>query len=334
MARDKDWIGKHCSQGTSFKTLARAAGGLETGDVYYVDLANGTDSGDGDNWTRAFLTVNYAYDQVTADGNDYIIVRGWKTETGTGVIASLDVAQTHLIGHAGILNPYFPEKGSFYRSGAGDAPHTRIANEFIEVAGIAFNAVQSTGTESSSVSKGALEINDYLDANVTSDANKAYVHGCYFPDWNSSTTTTGITITGAHYPVLQDIVVDSIYGNIDSGIYISGADDSNAAYGVFENLLLRGGPGGNLAAAIKLYAGSSLQMSVINGLYAPRVTNAISLGAASGAYCTLDNAIAGCTEATFFAGDAACDARDDLWTQYKWIVGENVAGRDAKFQDT
>lgn len=330
MGTGTDWIALHCGKGSNFKTLARAAGGLEAGKIIYVDLAAGSDSGQGADWDHSLASVNYAYDQVTADGNDYVIVRGWKTETGTGVIASLDVAQTHLIGHAGILNPYFPEKGSFYRSGAGDAPHTRIANEFIEVAGLAFNAVQGAGTESSSVSKGALEINDYLDANVTADANKAYVHGCYFPDWNSATTVTGLTITGAHYPIIHDCVFDSVYGNIDSGIYICGADDSNSALGSFENLTFRGA----MTQPIKCYGGSSLQNSTFDGITTTRSTYVVDFTSDySSGYNTFKNVLGNMTAGNIFNSASTVDARDTLLSVMGSLASQDVYGTTI-FPDT
>jgi len=325
--RTSDWIGKHCGESTNFKTLARAAGGLEAGDIYYVDLASGYDSGDGEDWDHAFLTINYAYDKVTADGNDYIIVRGWKTETGTGIIATCDVAQTHLIGHAGILNPYYPEKGSLYRSGAGDNPHTSITAEFVEFAGFAMNAKQSTGTESSGVSKGYLGIGTLAAAG----GNKAFVHNIQLCDWNVAANVTGITMC-THYPVLRDIVVDNVYGNFDAGINIFGAV-ANSAYGTFENLYFQGGVAGAIAAPIKMASATSLQNSRFDGFFAQRCTVAIALGTAGGAYCSINNAVAGCAEAVFFSGGSACAERDDLWTNYKWTVGENVSGNDAKFQD-
>lgn len=325
-----DWIGYHLSRGADFKPLARRAMASAIGDVFYVDLAAGADSGTGENWDRAYLTVNYTYDQMAADGNDYAIVRGWKTETGTGIIATLDVAQTHLIGHAGLLNPYTPEKGSFYRSGAGDAPHTNITAEFVEVAGLSFNAVQGAGTESSSVSKGFLQTGTY----ASDGGNKAFVHNCQFPDWNSATTTTGVTVTGSHYGVFRDIYVENIYGNIDAGFYLSGGASANPALMTFENIVFRGG-GGAATAIIELYsAASSLQNSTINGLYGTRVTNAIALGTAYAAYCSIENAAVDCVENDFFSGGSACDARDDLWTNYKWSAGGNVWGRDAEFAAT
>ena len=324
-----DWIGKHLSDGKDFKPLARRAMAEMIGEVYYVDLAAGSNSNSGESFDRALLTSAAAYDLVTADNNDYVMVTGWKTETGTGVIHRLDVAQTHFIGHTGLLNPYTPEKGSLYRSGAGDAPILRFEQEFVEVAGFSFNAVQGAGTESSSVSKGMVEIGDYLDANAAGDGNKAFLHNCHFPDWSSATTTTGVSLTGAHYATLRDIYIENIYGNIDAGIYCAGSDDSNPALATFENIVFRGG-GGAATAVIEMdAAASNLQNSTINGLYGTRVTNMISLGTAYAAYCSIDNAVGDMAENSFFAGGSACDARDDLWTNYKWSAGGNVWGRDA-----
>jgi len=329
--RTSDWIGANCRNAESFKPLARRAMASHIGDVYYVDLANGTDAGDGDSWAKAFLTFNHAIDEGTAYNNDYFLVKGWKTETGTGVIATLDVGYTHWLGAAGIMNPYYPEKGTLYRSGAGDAPHTLIDNEFIEVGGFAINAKQSTGTESSSVSKGALRIGSYTGATTP---NKAFIHNIMFADWNVAANTTGMTLSGCHYPTLRDITIDNVYGNFDSGIYIHGSSTANCAYGTFEDIHCQGGVAGAFTQGIKLNGGTTLQNSRINGLWIGRTTNAIALGGAGGGYCTLDNAVAGCAEAVFFAGGSACDARNDLWTNYKWTVGNNVAGNDNEFQAT
>lgn len=310
---------------SSIPSLVRDFSLPVAGEFYYVDLAAGSDSNNGSDWDNAFLTVNNAYDAVEADGNDYVIVRGWKTETGTGIINTLDVAQTHLIGHAGILNPYTPEKGSMYRSGAGDAPHTNITAEFVEVAGLSFVATQGAGIESASVSKGSLQTGTY----AADGGNKAYIHNCQFPDWSSAATTTGITVTGSHYGILRDIYIENIYGNIDAGVYLSGGASANPSLMTFENIVFRGG-GGAATAVIELYSGAgSLQNSTINGLYGTRVTNMISLGTAYGAYCSIDNAVGDMLENSFFAGGSACDARDDLWTNYKWSAGGNVWGRDA-----
>ena len=80
------------------------------GNVFYVDLAGGTDDGAStDSFDRAFLTSAYALDQVESDQNDYVLVTGWKTETAAEVIHRLDVAYCHFIGHSGLMNPYFPE---------------------------------------------------------------------------------------------------------------------------------------------------------------------------------------------------------------------------------
>jgi hypothetical protein len=330
MARDTGWIGRYCASGNNFNKQARTALALPIGNVYYVDLAGGSDGNTGESFDRAMLTVNAAYDKVTADKNDYIVVTGWKTETGTGVIATLDVAQTHLIGHAGILNPYYPEKGSFYRSGAGDAPHTQIRQEFVEVAGITFNAVQGAGTESSTVSKGAIELGDYSASGGADHGNKAYVHNCQFPDWNSATTVTGMSISGCHYFVLQDISFESNYGNMDKGIYSSGSGSANPSWARIENIHFRGSQGGAMANGIVMQSeAQDLQSTYLTGLVFQRCTNAISLGAAYGAYNYLGPSTADCVENSFFTGGSACDARDDLWTNYKWVCAGDVWGRDA-----
>lgn len=332
-----DWIGKHLSDGKDFKPLARRAMAAAVGEVYYVDLAAGTDAGTGEDWDKAYLTTAYAYNQMEADGNDYAIVRGWKTETDTGVIHRLDVAQSHLIGHAGILNPYFPEKGSLYRSGAGDAPILRFESEFVEVAGFAINARQSSGTESSTVTKGFVEFGDYSDANAVDDGNKGYLHNCYLADWNQASDTTGITITGAHYFVIEDCTVDSVYGNIDTGIYCTGSDDSNPAHGVIKNFYARGGYGGALATAIGIRPSGSaneLMNTIIDGVRHVRGTNMFNLRGAYGAYCQADRLVGDMTEANAITGGSTCDNRGDLWTNYKWSIGPDTYFRDNAYQNT
>jgi len=331
MARDKGWIGKLCSGGTNFNKQARVAMALSVGDVYYVDLSGGSNGNTGESFDSPMLTSAAALDKCTADKNDYIIVTGWKTETGTGVIHRMDVAQTHMIGHAGILNPYFPEKGSLYRSGAGDAPILRFEQEFIEVAGFAFNAVQGAGTESSSVSKGFVEIGDYLDANAAGDGNKAYLHNCYFPDWNSTTTVTGLTITGAHYPVVHDCYFDSIYSNMDSGIYLCGSDDANPSLGDFRNLVFRGG----FTQGVKWYAGGSCQNSTWDGITQARGTYVVDFTSDSAtAYNTFENIQAGAIAASaLFNSASTVDARDTLLSVMGSTAGANVYGKTA-FPDT
>jgi len=334
--RSSDWIGANCRNAESFAPLARRAMALPIGDVYYVDLANGTDSGDGDNWQKAFLTTAFALDQMTADRNDYMLLRGWKTESATSgpgsgaVIHRLDVAQTHMIGQAGMLNPYFPEKGSLYRSGAADAPILRFEQEFIEVAGFAVNAVQGSGTESSSVSKGFVEIGDYLDANAAGDGNKAYLHNCYFPDWNSGTTVTGLTITGAHYPTVHDCYFDSVYGNIDKGIYLCGSDDSNPGLGSFENLTFRGA----MTAAVKWYGAGSCRNSTFNGITHPRGTYIFDFTADdTSAYNSFENISGNMAAGNIFNSASTVDARDTLISVMASIAGANVYGATV-FPDT
>lgn len=331
--RTRDWIGANCRNSESFKPLARRAMAAHIGDVYYLDLKYGSDSNDGTNWTKAFKTFNYAMDETTAYNNDYILVKDWKTETGTGVIATLDVAYTHWLGAAGLLNPYYPEKGTLNRTGESNDPYVLITAEFVEFGGFSIFAhqVSTGGSESGSVSKSALN----LGTDASAGGNKAFVHNVHFPDWNHAENVTGLSVHAAHHYVLRDICIDNVWGNFDTGIRIDGATGAgNSAQATIEDIYCMGGITGAFTQAIKLAAASSLQHSRIDGLVVQRCTNAINLGAAFGAYCVIDNAMAGCVENSFFAGVAACDARDDLWTQYKWTVGENVSGYDAKFADS
>jgi hypothetical protein len=334
MARDTQWVGRYCASGTNFNTQARAAFALPIGNVFYVDLSGGSDGNTGESWARSMLTINAAYDKCVNDGNDYVIVRGFKTETATSIITTADVQQCHTIGHAGILTPYFPEKGSLYRSGAADAPHTRITGEFNEWAGFAMNAVQGAGSESSSVTKGALELGSTAGSGAASAGNKAYVHNCYFPDWNSATTVTGITITGAHYAHLRDIVVDSIYGNIDSGIYMTGSSGANPAWGVMENMYFRGGTGGALATGINMNAGASMQSFKVLGVQHTRGTNVVNFASDNNNYSFFDDIVGDMTAANIFAASSTVDARDTLWSVMASVAGGNVYGRDAIFPDT
>lgn len=329
-ARTTDWIGANCRSAEDFDPLARRAMAGLIGDVYYLDLANGADAGEGDSWDRAYKTFNYAIDQTTTFNNDYILVKGFTTDTSAGVVATLDVAYIHILGAAGIMNPYYAEKGTLNRSTDVNEPHTLITAEFVEFAGFSVNADQGTsGTESGAVSKSALN----LGTEASAGGNKAFVHNVHFPDWDNQYNVTGLSVHGSHHYVLRDIVVDNVWGNFDTGIRIDGADNSNSAQATMEKLYFMGGIEGDFDQAIKLNAASTLQHSRINGLWVQRCAVAIALGAAYGAYCAIDNAIAGCAEAVFFSGGSNCAERDDLWTNYKWIVGENVSGNDASFQD-
>ncbi len=319
-----DWIGYHLSRGADFKPLARAANASLVGEVYYVDLAAGSDSNIGDTWDHPFLTINAAYDAVTADGNDYIFVRGWLDNAGTGIIATADIAQTHLIGHAGILNPYFPEKGTLARAGAANTPYLSVTAEFVEVAGFSVHAHQLNTTASS----GAIEKGSVSIGTAASGAgNKAYVHNMHFPDWNHAETTCGLTVHGSHYYVLKDNVVDSIYGNIDEGYYIAGSSGSNSANAVIDGLWAKGGTGGALATAIKLYAGSSLQSSRITNVFGARSTNLVNFTSDfSTGYCSFDKLSGNMAANAIFSSATTIDARDTLASVMGAIAGSDVYG--------
>lgn len=326
-----DWIGKHLSDGKDFKPLARRAMASLVGNVFYVDLAAGADSGTGENWDRAYLTSAYALDQCESDNNDYLLLTGWKTETAAAVIHRLDVAYTHFIGHSGLMNPMFPEKGTIYRSTAFDGPIIRVEQEFVEVAGFAVAAKQGAGTESSSVSKGQIEIGDYLDANAAGDGNKAYLHNIQFTDWNDATQTTGLTITGAHYPVGHTLNFDNVYGNMDSGIYFCGSDDANPGLGDFRDLVFRGG----FTQGIKCYAGGSFQNMTFDGITQNRGTYVVDFTSDyATSYSTFDHIQAGAIAASaIFNSASTVDARDTLLSVMGSTAGSNVYAQTV-FPDT
>ncbi len=329
MARDQGWIGKYCAQGQNFNQQARSAMALPIGDVYYVDLLGGSDGNTGESFASPFLTINHAYNRVGSDSNDYIRVRGFNESAATGVVATCDIGYTHLIGHAGLMNPYFPEKGSLSRTGAGDAPYLLVSAEFVEVAGFTIHAHQSSGTESGNVSKSSMNIGTA----ASGGGNKAFVHNMHFPDWNHAETETGLSVHGSHYFVLDGITIDSIYGNIETGIRIDGSSGSNSANAVIRNIWCKGGAGGSLTTGIKMGGGMSLQSSQFTHILHNRGTNMFDLGGNGAAYNSWDWLRGDMTEANAFTGGTDPTNRADLWTNNKGIVGPNTYFRDAAYTD-
>lgn len=325
-----DWIGKHLSDGKDFKPLARRAMAAHIGDVFYCDLASGSDSEVGTSWDLATKTINAAYDLVSAGNNDYILTRGWIEASGTTIVATLDVANTHLIGAPILMNPYFQEKGSLNRPGAGDAPYALITAEFVEMAGFSVFAHQSSGSpESGNLSKSAIN----LGTAAAGGAAKAYLHNIHLPDWNHSECVTGLSIHGSHHFVLDGIVIDSIYGNFDTGIRIDGADYSNSANAVIKNIWCKGGADGALATGIKMGGGMALQSSQFTHILHNRGTNMFDLGGDGAAYNSWDWLRGDMLEAGAFTGGTDPTNRADLWTNNKGIVGPNTYFRDAAFTD-
>lgn len=61
-----------------------------SGTEYYVDAANGSDSGDGDSWDAALLTMSEAFDRIAS--GDVIYMRGQVTEQLTAPVQIFDVS--------------------------------------------------------------------------------------------------------------------------------------------------------------------------------------------------------------------------------------------------
>ena len=326
MARDKDWIGANCSSGKSFKPLARKAMASFINEVFYVDLAIGSDAGDGDDWQRAYRTIDYAMDQTTANNNDYILVRGWKTHTATGVVATVDQSQVHVIGHAGIMNPIFPERNALYRdaSGASDYPVMNITGDEVEVAGLGFNGSWSATAIATQISGASLDIDN--------GANKAYVHNCFFPGWNTANTLSGIGISGAHYSVIEDCAFHSVYDHIDQGIIVM-TGPTQPAYFVITGCRFMAATSAETQYGINLYDGVPNTWVVEDCTFAG-ITDAINIGSATGV--TMNAIVRNCfgTMAAdhFFHHTTAgnVDATDDLITHFKIYAIQNVFGKDGQ----
>lgn len=120
------------------------------GDVYYVDYRNGSDSHDGKHKDRAFKLLSRAYDAVTTNNNDLVLIDGDSEIVETGGLITLSKNRVHTIGLNGLLPPLGYGAGARVIqnvvTGAANTAtfrNTGVRNTF---AGIKFQNANSTST--------------------------------------------------------------------------------------------------------------------------------------------------------------------------------------------
>lgn len=194
-----DWVGKHLSDGKDFKPLARQAMAAAIGDVFYVDLATGADSGTGENWDRAYLTVDYAMDQVTAGKNDYIISRGPHDTAiaSATTLETIDIDGVHVIGASGNLNPYTPGYAQRRRSTAAELPVVLITADDVEYAGFEVQGKFDSGEAwNPATPKASLQAGAYTGASPGGE--RVYIHNVSVRDPGYASMTGGLALQNQH----------------------------------------------------------------------------------------------------------------------------------------
>ncbi len=76
-----------------------------SGNIYYVDYRNGSDSNSGEDWPNAFRTYSAAVAAVTTNNNDVILIDGDSTVVETAMV-TLSKNRVHTIGVNGALGHY------------------------------------------------------------------------------------------------------------------------------------------------------------------------------------------------------------------------------------
>ncbi len=278
------------------------------GDVYWVDATNGSDTDPGNRPGAPFKTLEKAIEEVTDNNNDVIWHKGYEN-LAAGI--TLDKDKTSILGWGYMgSNPYYPEIGSIDRSVAEDAPVLGIEAEFCEIAGLAFNANFTTPAASNA----PLELMDGA-------ANKAYIHDCFFPDWGRATMMAGIRLDGCHYVVIEDCVFQSVYGNIDAGIYIE-SSAGMPAYGKIKRCSFMGGPAAYaMAYGINDIVGMSY--GEFEDLSFQGCTYGIGLPAAKDIYSTVKGIVGTMAKADIFeSATATDDTIAHLTTNWKMTVAD------------
>ena len=81
------------------------AGVLTFGDVYWVDATNGDDNNDGKTKDTAFATISAAYDAVTTNQHDVILLSGYAAHAQTSML-DISKNRVHFIGLSGREGAY------------------------------------------------------------------------------------------------------------------------------------------------------------------------------------------------------------------------------------
>ncbi len=76
-----------------------------SGNIFYVDYRNGSDSNSGEDWPNAFRTYSAAVAAVTTNNNDVILIDGDSTVVETAMV-TLSKNRVHTIGVNGALGHY------------------------------------------------------------------------------------------------------------------------------------------------------------------------------------------------------------------------------------
>jgi len=276
------------------------------GDIYFVDATNGSDGNRGTDPSSPFKSTEHAIDVVTDWNNDVVIHKGYENLTA-GI--TIDKNKMSLLGW-GLFgsNPAFPEVGCIDRSTAEDAPVIGIEAEFVEIAGLAFNGVWNVAGVAG---QAPLECVDSL-------ANKTWIHDCFFPDWTRASMTAGIKINGCHYVVVEDCNFQSVYGNMDAGIYIMSAVGAPAYHKVKRCNFM----GGSAAMANGIHDIFGSQFFEYEDLSFSYVTNALRFAGAKSLWGTVKGLTGTMTGANICVGGAACDTIANAYTQYKVTLAD------------
>lgn len=285
------------------------------GDVYWVDATDGLDTNPGNRPGAPFKSTEKALEECTDWNNDVIWHKGYEA-LDAGI--TVDVNKLSLLGWGYMgSNPHYPETGSIARTDAEDAPVLTVDAEFVEIAGLAFAAEWVTdGTAGQSALL------------VGNGANKAYIHNCFFPDWNIASQTAGLDITGAHYTVVEDCTFHSVYGNMDAGIYIESAASMPAYTKILGCDFMAGGLGGN-AMANGIHMICAHQSWFIRNCDFQHVTNAVNFDlAAADLWGNIRSCSGSMTKGNFCTGSDTCDTIANAKANYEVILSD-IWGSDS-----
>ncbi len=215
MRDPQDWVNDLT---TSFMPPTR------TGDVFYVDPTDGSDSNDGTGQDRAFATLQAGINACTS-GNGDVIVRMPGTENTTSAITVNKRGITIIASDLG-ANPMQQGEVSFstYPAASYDSGPTIIIQESCAIIGLEFvtrNTSASGRSDDCSDSAGAM----CFDGEGGSyNGGFCYIANCRFADWWGN--DYGIEFQAGAYNLIHNCVFEGF----DAGVIFDGTSSNNPDY--------------------------------------------------------------------------------------------------------
>lgn len=108
------------------------------GNIYFVNYGSGTDAGSGKNPTQPWKTIEYAYDQVTTNNDDIIVLTGSSTHVLAAML-TVSKNRVHFIGMDGTTGRMYGQNAKVSltaTSGAtniGTIKNTGVRNSFTNI---------------------------------------------------------------------------------------------------------------------------------------------------------------------------------------------------------